>query len=152
MEEHQNACRLAVTAAFCRGMPNYISDPPVDPVMDDVTVYHAMPHGLRDPMRGRIHPGQYVDVTTVMGRKRDMLACHRSQKEWLDKSQGMDAYLDTMEGFAREVGQMSGRYEMSEGWRRRSHLGMSAEDTDPLSEALGDLCLVDEDYERALDE
>ena len=152
MEEHQNACRLAVTAAFCRGMPNYISDPAVEPVMDDVTVYHAMPHGLRDPMRGRIHPGQYVDVTSVMDQKRNMLACHRSQKEWLDKSQGMDAYLDTMEGFAREVGQMSGRYEMSEGWRRRSHLGMSAEDTDPLRDALGDLCLIDEAYEKALDE
>jgi len=152
MEEHQNACRIAVTAAFCRGMPNYASDPHVEPVMDDVTVYHAMPHGLRDPMRKRIHPGQYVDVTSVIDRKREMLACHRSQKEWLDKSQGLDAYLDTMEGFAREVGGISGRYELAEGWRRRSHLGMSAEDSDPLSGALGDLCLVDEAYERALDE
>lgn len=151
MEEHQNACRLAVTAAFCRGMPNYVSDPPVPPVMDDVTVYHAMPHGLRDPMRKRIHPGQYVNVTSVIGRKREMLACHRSQKEWLDRSQGLNAYLDTMEGFAREVGTVSGAFEMAEGWRRRSHLGMSATDSDPLKEALGDLCLIDEAYERALD-
>jgi LmbE family N-acetylglucosaminyl deacetylase len=152
MEEHQNASRIGVTAAFCRGMLNYASDPPADPVMDDVTVYHAMPYGLRDPMRGRIRPGQYVDITSVMEEKRAMLACHRSQKEWLDRSQGLNAYLDTMEGFAKEVGSMSGRFQYAEGWRRRAHLGLSAEDTDLLSEVLGDKCMIDEEYERALDE
>ncbi len=152
MEEHQNAARIAVTAGFCRGMLNYASDPPADPVMDDVTIYHALPYGLRDPMRKRIRPGQYVDVTSVMDEKRAMLACHRSQKEWLDRSQGLDAYLDTMEGFAREVGRMSGRFQCAEGWRRRSTLGLSAEDADPLSEALGDGCMIDEEYERGLEE
>jgi len=152
MEEHQNATRLAVTAAFCRGMRNYISDPPVDPIGDDVTLYHALPYGLRDPMRKRIRPGQYVDVSSVIQKKRDMLACHRSQKEWLDKSQGLDAYLDTMEGFAEEVGTMSGKFKLAEGWRRRSHLGFSAMDSDPLKEALGNRCLIDEIYEQALEE
>ena len=28
MEDHTNACRLAVTAAFARGMPNFPTDPP----------------------------------------------------------------------------------------------------------------------------
>lgn len=151
MEEHQNATRLAVTAAFCRGMRNYISDPPVDPVGGDVTLYHALPYGLRDPMRKRIRPGQYVDVSSVIQEKRDMLACHRSQKEWLDQSQGLDAYLDTMEGFAQEVGAMSGTFKLAEGWRRRSHLGFSATDADPLKATLGDLCVIDETYEQALE-
>lgn len=152
MEEHMNASRLAVTAAFCRGMRNYISEPHVDPVADEVTIYHAMPYGLRGPLRERIRPGQFVDVTSAMQQKREMLACHRSQKEWLDTSQGLDAYLDTMEGFAREVGRMSGRFELAEGWRRRSHLGYSAEDTDPLGEVLGERSIVDEQYERRLEE
>ena len=145
MEDHQNAARLAVTAAFCRGMPYYGSDPPLEPVSDEVTIYHALPYGLTDPLRQQIRPGQYVDVTSVMAEKRRMLACHRSQKEWLDTSQGLDAYLDTMEGFARQVGAMSERFECAEGWRRRVHLGLSTEDTDPLSEALGDRCTDDED-------
>ncbi len=150
MEDHMNACRLAVTAAFCRGMCNYVSVPALEPVVHDVTVYHAMPYGLRGPMRERIRAGQYVDVTATMQRKREMLACHRSQKEWLDQSQGLDAYLDTMRGFAEEAGEMSGQFEFAEGWRRRSHLGLSAEDDDPLSEELDELVTVDTRYELAL--
>lgn len=151
MEEHMNACRTAVTAAFCRGMRNYPVEPFVSPIADDVTLYHAMPHGLRGPLRERIRPGQYVDIAPALATKREMLACHRSQKEWLDKSQGIDAYLVTMEDFAREVGALSGRFSLAEGWRRRSHLGFSAQDGDPLAEALGSACLVDAEYERRLD-
>ena len=136
MEDHQNAARLAVTAAFCRGMPNYLTDPPREPVDGDVTVYHAQPHGNRDPLRQLVQPEIYVDVSSVIQDKLEILACHRSQKEWLDKSQGMDSYLRAMEEICRETGTMSGRFEYAEGWRRRSHLGFCAEDADPLSAAL----------------
>lgn len=152
MEEHMNACRLAVTASFCRGLRNYLSIPPLPPIDDEVTIYHAMPYGLRGPMRERIHAGQYVDVMATIPEKRRLLACHRSQKEWLDKSQGMDAYLDTMVDFAKDVGRQSKRFAYAEGWRRRLHLGFSVTDSDPLSEALGERCLVDEEYERALND
>jgi len=37
-----------------------------------------------------------------------MLAQHRSQKEWLDTSQGLDSYLVTMEDMCREAGRRSG--------------------------------------------
>ena len=151
MEEHMNACRSTVTAAFCRGMRNFPVSPFVPPINDDVTLYHALPHGLRGPLRQRILPGQYVDIGPVLGEKRDMLACHRSQKEWLDTSQGMDAYLTTMEDFSREVGTLSGCYALAEGWRRRSHLGFSAEDNDPLAAALGPACRIDAEYERRLE-
>ncbi len=152
MEEHMNACRVAVTAAFCRGMRNYPVSPFVSPISDDVTIYHALPHGLRGPLRERIRVGQYVDITPVLAEKREMLACHRSQKEWLDQSQGMDAYLATMEEFARQVGAMSRRFAFAEGWRRHSHLGFSAQDGDPLRDALGSACIIDEAYERSLEE
>ena len=150
MEDHVNACRIAVTAAFARTMPNYPCEPHVEPVTDDVTVYHALPYGLRGPLRERIRPGEYVDVGPVMQRKLDMLACHRSQKEWLDRSQGVGAYLEAMADFAREVGRMSGRFVYAEGWRRRLHLGFSAGDSDPLAEALGGQCVIDAEYERLL--
>ena len=65
-----------------------------------------------------------------------MLACHKSQKHWLDASQGFDSYLDTMKDLMREVGAMSGHYEYAEGWRKHLHLGFCAEDADPLSKAL----------------
>lgn len=151
MEDHMNTVRLGVTAAFCMGMKNFLTRPDSKPVAYDCAVYHALPYGLRDHLRRRVWPGQYVDVGPVMGRKRDMLACHRSQKEWLDKSQGLDSYLNTMEDMAREVGRMSGRFKLAEGWRRHSHLGFSPSDSDPIAEALGDRVLVDPGYEAWLE-
>ncbi len=55
-----------------------------------------------------------------------------------------------MADFAREVGTLSGCFEYAEGWRRRSHLGYSEQDTDPLSEALGEKVVTDSEYEKAL--
>lgn len=137
MEDHMNTARLAVTAAFARGMPNFTTDPPVEPCSGDVAVYHAMPHGLCDGLRRPVVPDLYVDTTAVQGVKRRALAAHASQKAWLDASQGMDSYLDTGDAMARQVGRMSGHFEFAEGWRRHLHLGFSAHDDDPLVEALG---------------
>lgn len=150
MEDHQNACRLAVTAAFVRGMRNFPTDPPAEPWMGDVAVYHALPYGLRDPLRRLVGAGLYVDVASVHEQKLRMLAAHRSQKEWLDASQGQDAYLQAMEEMSRAVGAMSGWCEFAEGWRRRLHLGFGPADYDPLVELLPDLCRVDERYEEDL--
>ena len=136
MEDHMNTARLAVTAAFARGMPNFATDPPVPPVAGDVAVYHAMPHGLCDGLRRPVVPDLYVDTTAVQGVKRQALAAHASQKEWLDATQGMDSYLDAGDEAARAVGRMSGRFAYAEGWRRHLHLGLSATDDDPLAAAL----------------
>lgn len=151
MEDHVNAGRLAVTAAFCRGMRNFPTDPPMSPIGDDVTVYHALPYGLRDGLRRRVVPEYYVDISEVLAVKREALAQHRSQKEWLDESQGLDAYLVTMESLSAEVGGASGRFEYAEGWRRHSHLGFCQEDADPLAESLGERVLMNEDYRRGLE-
>jgi len=143
MEDHQNAARLAVTAAFSRGMSNYVTDPPCPPVAQPVTVYHAQPHGNCGPLRQPIRPELFVDVTDVMAIKTEMLSCHMSQRGWLDVSQGMDAYTQTMRTLCAEVGDMSGEFSYAEGWRRRSHYGFGQGNADPLSEALGDLALTD---------
>ena len=79
-----------------------------------------------------------------------MLARHRSQKEWLDVSQGMDAYLNTMEVECRQVGTLSGKFKFAEGWRRHSHWGFCAEHADPLKKLLGPLCTIDRKYEKSL--
>jgi LmbE family N-acetylglucosaminyl deacetylase len=142
MEDHTNTARLAVTAAFARGMPNFTSDPQVAPHDGDVTVYHAMPHGLRDGLRRPVQPDLFVDTTSVQATKRRALAAHASQKAWLDATQGMESYLDAGDAMAREVGLMSGRFECAEGWRRHLHLGLSSEDDDPLVQALGSRCVL----------
>ncbi len=150
MEDHMNASRLAVTAAFAHGIPNFQTEPSRASFTDDVTVYHAMPHGLSDPLRQKIRAGLYVNTTAVHAGKREALALHVSQKHWLDASQGMDSYLSSMDDLSRAVGRLSGQFEHAEGWRRHLHLGFSAKDIDPLREALEADCAIDESYESAL--
>src|SRR5436190_8240582 len=123
MEDHTNACRLAVTAAFARGMPNFKTSPARGAINSEVTVYHAMPSGLRDPLSRLVIPGAFVNTTAVHQTKRSALSAHKSQQSWLDKSQGLNCYLLTMEDMALEVGRMSKRFKLAEGWRRHLHLG-----------------------------
>jgi N-acetylglucosamine malate deacetylase 1 len=138
MEDHTNTCRLAVTAAFARGMPNFRTIPARRAIAGEVTIYHAMPHSLRDPLRQRIVPDAFVNTGAVHSLKRQALAAHESQRAWLDASQGMDSYLATMDQLSREMGVLSGKFELAEGWRRHLHVGFSASDIDPLREVLGD--------------
>lgn len=151
MEDHMNTSRLAVTGAFARGMPNFASFPPVEPWDGETVIYHAMPYGLRDPLRRRIRPGQYVDVSGLTARKQALLANHRTQKDWLEQSHADESYLDVLEAMDRQVGEMSGRFDYAEGWRRHLHVGFAAEGADPLTDMLGDACWVDAEYEALLD-
>ena len=150
MEDHTTASRLAVTAAFAHHAPNFPTIPRRAAYAGDVTVYHAMPYGFRDGLRKRVVPGAFVNTSSVQETKRAALAAHRSQQDWLNASQGLDSYVQSMMDMAREVGRMSGRFRHAEGWRRHLHLGFSGADVDPLKDALGRNCLVNARYERGL--
>ena len=141
MEDHMNVSRLAVTAAFVRGMPNFDTVPPEPTAEYDLAIYHAMPHGLRDPLRRPVQPDLFVDTTDVLDTQRAALAAHASQQAWLDASQGAADFVDVLGDMSRAVGRMSGRFTHAEGWRRHLHLGYSSrDDDDPLAAALGDRC------------
>ncbi|MCA9130681.1 MAG: PIG-L family deacetylase [Planctomycetales bacterium] len=136
MEDHQNTARLAVSAAFVRGMPNFATVPPVDTYDQHVAVYHAQPHGNCTPMGQAVIPDYFVETTDLLERKRGLLAEHRSQGTWLSDTQEMGSYLTTMQELGREVGQMSGKYTYAEGWRKHLHLGLATREFDPLADAL----------------
>src|SRR5437867_12060181 len=110
MEDHTNTSRLAVTAAFAHAMPNFRSAPPRPVAEYDLTVYHAMPHGLRNPLRRLVAPGAFVNTASDQDLKRAALAGHKSQQNWLELSQGMNSYLLAMEKFSRAVGSMSKKF------------------------------------------
>jgi N-acetylglucosamine malate deacetylase 1 len=137
MEDHMITARLAVTATFSRGIPNYRSQPQRAPGMDSCVIYHAMPIGLCSPLRVPVRPEMYVDTASTHAAKRAALACHASQKEWLDKSQGQESYLKTMDGFSTAVAGQTKKFAHAEGWIRHLHYGFGAEDDDPLRDALG---------------
>lgn len=142
MEDHTNTCRLSVTALFSRGMRNFRTQPERSPVGGKVTLYHAMPHGLCDPLARPIRPELFVDTSELVGRKRSALECHASQKEWLDESQGMDSYVGSMLRMSAALGEMSGRFLHAEGWRRHLHFGFCDAEDDPLREHLDERAFV----------
>jgi LmbE family N-acetylglucosaminyl deacetylase len=150
MEDHTETCRLAVTAAFSHAMPNFRSVPPRPTAEYDITIYHAMPHSLRDPLRRLVVPGAFVNTASVQDVKRAALAEHKSQQNWLDVSQGLNSLGDKMDEMAGAVGKLSKKFKFAEGWRRHLHYGFSATEVDPLREVLGKNYLVNKVYERGL--
>jgi LmbE family N-acetylglucosaminyl deacetylase len=137
MEDHEVACRLAVSATFAKGMPNFVSSPPKSPSPGDVAVYHASPHGNCTPLQEKIEPHIYVDTSDLLEKKQALLACHRSQQSWLDSTQKMSSYLQTMVDMDKHRGGLSGRFDYAESFRQRLHFGFSGAGFDPLCEALG---------------
>ena len=150
MEDHMSTSRLAVSAAFTRGMPNFKTVPPLPPADREVTVYHALPHGLCDQLRRRIVPGAFVNTTAVHTTQRKALEAHKSQQNWLDVSQGLNSYLLAMEDMSLAVGRLSKKFKHAEGWRRHLHFGYCKSEADPLADALGKNFLLNKAYERSL--
>ncbi len=148
MEDHMNTSRLVVSAAFTRGMPNFKTVPPRPTADYEVTVYHALPHGLCDPLRRPIIAGAFVNTTPTHKTQLKALESHESQQNWLDVSQGLNSYLLAMEDMSLAVGRLSKTFRHAEGWRRHLHFGYCGPDTDPLAEALGKNYLVNQAYER----
>ncbi|MDY6912941.1 MAG: PIG-L family deacetylase [Planctomycetota bacterium] len=141
-EDHIDTSRLMVTAAFLRGVKNYLTDPQMPTVQRDMAIYHCMPIGLVDQLRRPVRADAYVDISDVFDQKLRMLKCHRSQKEWLDYSQGLDSYLAAMEQMSLEIGKRSKKFKYAEGWQRHLHLGFGPEQFDPLQDALKNLVII----------
>ena len=150
MEDHMNTSRLAVSAAFTRGMPNFKTVPSRPTADYDVTIYHALPHGSCDQLRRRIIPDAFVNTSPVHKTQLEALAAHKSQQNWLDVSQGMNSYLLVGENKLLAVGRFSRKFKYAEGWRRHLHYGYCGPEADPLGKALGKNFLVNKAYERSL--
>lgn len=150
MEDHINTCRLAVTASFACGMRNFHTIPLRPPDQYNCTVYHSLPHTLKDNFRKRIIPGAFVNTGSVHKTKLKALKTHQSQQAWLDVSQKMNSYLQSMNDISLQIGKMSKRFAHAEGWRRHLHVGFCGADDDPLKD-LGNDYLINKDYEKKLE-
>jgi N-acetylglucosamine malate deacetylase 1 len=137
MEDHMNTARITTTAVFTIAMPNFSVTPPVDSLVKNVALYHALPYGLHDMLMNRVTPHFFTDISSVLQRKQEMLGLHASQRNWLDESQRLDSYLQTMVDQDREVGNMSGRYTFAEGWIQHNPLGYGDAGFKPLQDLLG---------------
>jgi LmbE family N-acetylglucosaminyl deacetylase len=83
MEDHMNTSRLATTAAFVRGVRNFETDEPAVSNYN-CAIYHAVPHGLMDPLRQKVYPEMFVDTASVQPLKRNALEAHQipTSRRW----------------------------------------------------------------------
>jgi LmbE family N-acetylglucosaminyl deacetylase len=138
MADHEVTSRLVRTACFAAPVPNYFtySVSPQPRTSRIPYLYYAAPIDGRDIYGNWVDQGIYVNVAAAMKLKCDMLACHRSQRDWLRQQHGMDQYIESMKNTAGEFGEKAG-CAYAEGFRQ--HLGHAYPQDNILKGILGDL-------------
>jgi LmbE family N-acetylglucosaminyl deacetylase len=117
--DHEATSALVRDACFAAPAPNYRATG--DPLASIPHLYYMDPIEGKDREGARVRPEFTIDVTATFARKREMLACHASQREWLRHHHGTDDYLLQMERWTRECGREAG-VEYGEGFRQyRGH-------------------------------
>lgn len=122
MADHEITSRLVRDACFNASVPNYITGVanPAPPTQRVPYLYYMDAVEGSDYFGNRLPAGFYIDISTVFSTKRETLACHQSQRDWLLKQHGIDEYLDAQERWSRSRGQEIG-VTYAEAFRQ--HLG-----------------------------
>lgn len=135
MLDHEQTHLLARSAAFSYPIPN-ASTLPLLAGSAIPWLYYCSPVENRDPYTLELsRPTTYVDISSQIERKVEMLACHASQRDWLRAHHGMDEYIDAMKRYAVERGAEIG-VNYAEGFLQ--HRGHPFPQTDLLAEVLGE--------------
>lgn len=135
MVDHEETSRTVRSAVFTAPMPNFSTGaadpaPPNDHVPH---LYYWGPMESKDIFGQPVRPQFYVDIARVMERKKEMLAHHRSQRDWLLKQHGVDEYLNAMVEMARRAGSVAG-LDFAEGFTQ--HRGHAYPSDNVLAECL----------------
>lgn len=106
MADHEMTSRIVRDACFNASVPNYVTDaenpaPPTDKIPH---LYYMDPVQGVDGFGDPLPMGGLIDVTSVWEKKRAMLACHESQRNWLLRQHGIDEYLDMQARWSRRRG------------------------------------------------
>ena len=137
MPDHEMTSLVVRAACFAAPAPNFDTNqrPSAPPTEAIPHLYYASPAAGVDIFGEPASYSVYVDVTGVIGLKADMLACHRSQREWLRERHGMDQYVEEMKRWGRDLGERAG-VEYAEAFRQ--HVGHPYPAEDLVLEALGE--------------
>ena len=121
MADHEETSRLARAAAFAKAIRLYTDAAGAGGGgRPTPALYYADPIEGAGPLGERILPQFYIDVADCLPQKRELLACHASQREWLRQHHGIDEYLDRMTEWAAAYGKECGA-PYAQGLRQ--HLG-----------------------------
>ena len=136
MVDHEITSKIVQTACFCAGIKNMeIMGKPFEPIP---YLFYSDPMEAKNKMGSVVYPSFYVDITSVMDTKENMLACHKSQREWLLVHHKIDEYILSMKRFGKKRGaEINASY--AEGFRQ--HLGHGYPQDNILKDLLGDFVI-----------
>jgi LmbE family N-acetylglucosaminyl deacetylase len=136
MSDHEVTSRLVRDACFSASVPNYSTHQ-----WDPAPILARIPHLYYvDAIEGIDYFGKtipmdfIVDISTTFALKREMLACHASQRNWLLQQHGIDEYLDSCQKWSHKRGQEIG-VEYGEAFRQ--HCGHPYPHDNRLATLLG---------------
>ncbi len=117
--DHEMTSLLVRDACFAAPIPNYATRQwePAPPLPRIPYLYFIDPLDGRDREGRPVPPAFHVDVTAVFALKREMLARHASQRNWLLKHHGIDEYLDNQQAWGAARGAEIG-VGQAEGFRQ----------------------------------
>jgi N-acetylglucosamine malate deacetylase 1 len=133
--DHENASALVRDACFAAPAPNYRTGGRAPALAALPHLYFMQPAGNTDRSERRVKPDFVVDVGAAFAKKKTMLVCHESQRNWLRDHHGVDEYLDMMELWTRDCGKFAD-VEFGEGFRH--YRGQPYPCSPRLEELLGD--------------
>ncbi|HBY58886.1 MAG TPA: LmbE family protein [Solibacterales bacterium] len=139
--DHEATSILVRDACFGVSAPNYdCSGFGGAAPLDGIPHLYFMDSAASADRDGRmVRPDFLVDVAAAFPAKREMLACHESQRAWLRKQHGMDDFLETMEQWTRRRGALAG-VTFAEGFRQ--YHGHPYPESPLLQQLLGDLVIL----------
>ena len=138
MIDHEMTSRIVKIACFAAPVPNYYtySVMPTPRTKQIPYLYYWSPLVGRDIYGNFVDQSVYVNISDVIDFKAKMLACHKSQRDWLMKQHGMDKYIEVMKSTAKLYGKRAG-FPYAEGFKQ--HLGNAYPQDNILKEILGDI-------------
>ena len=138
LADHEQTSLLVRNAAYVASVPLYDCGVPTKATGRFPYLFYWNSSSLSD-IFGRPLPLHFgIDVTAAMGVKEKMLACHESQRSWLEYHNKF-AYIEQMKEKSREQGKVIGR-EYGECFLQHRSVGHPHDNI--LAEILGDLCVT----------
>jgi N-acetylglucosamine malate deacetylase 1 len=106
MADHEVTSKLVRDASFNASVPNYATDvdSPAPPLAHIPHLYYMDAVLGVDNFGDPLPIGGLIDVSSVFEKKRAMLACHESQRNWLMRQHGIDEYLEMQSRWSRRRG------------------------------------------------
>lgn len=135
MVDHEMASRLVWNACFAAGIPN-IETPGTKPYGHIPTLYYCDSLDAKDKLGTPIKAETYVDISSIIELKVEMLCCHKSQRDWLFAHHGVDEYTAALKRHGALRGKEIG-VAYAEAFRQ--HLGHSFPQDNILQKELGNL-------------